>query len=69
MPQGRCTSAAQEPGATVTTRSRAGNTITISNVGGKVTLTMAGGITAKVVRSDILCSNGVIHIIDHSLVR
>ncbi len=66
--EGRYTSAALEPGATVTARSRAGTPITLSNVGGKVTLT-AHGVTATVLRSDILCSNGVIHVIDHSLVR
>lgn len=65
---GRYTSAALEPGATVTARSRAGTPITLSNAGGKVTLT-AHGVTATVVRSDILCSNGVIHMIDRSLVR
>ncbi|WP_439598330.1 fasciclin domain-containing protein [Falsiroseomonas sp.] len=66
--QGRFTSAALAPGATVTVPSRAGTPITLSNNGGKVTLT-ANGVTATVVRADIPCANGVIHVIDHSLVR
>ncbi|MGX9964918.1 fasciclin domain-containing protein [Roseomonas sp. F4] len=65
---GRYTSAALEPGSTVTAQSRAGTPITLSNTDGKVTL-MANGVTATVVRSDILCSNGVIHMIDRPFVR
>jgi uncharacterized surface protein with fasciclin (FAS1) repeats len=67
--EGRYTSAALEPGLTMPARTRAGNTIQVSNVDGKVTLRAANGAVANVLRGDIPCSNGVIHIIDQSLVR
>ncbi|MBU8537322.1 fasciclin domain-containing protein [Falsiroseomonas tokyonensis] len=66
---GRYTSAALEPGMTMPARTRAGNTIQVSNVDGKVTLRTGNGVVATVLRGDIPCSNGVIHIIDQSLVR
>lgn len=67
--EGRYTSAALEPGLTMPARTRAGNTIQVSNVGGKVTLRAGNGAVATVLRGDIPCSNGVIHVIDQSLVR
>lgn len=66
---GRYTSASLKPGETVTTRTRAGNQITVTNQEGKVTITGYGGATATVVRADIPCANGVIHVIDHVLIR
>lgn len=66
--EGRYTTAAVEPGQTVTTRSRAGNRLTVTNTDGKLTLT-ANGITATVIRANIPCANGIIHIVDQSLVR
>ncbi|NKE47122.1 fasciclin domain-containing protein [Roseomonas frigidaquae] len=67
--EGRYTSAALEPGLTMPARTRAGNTIEVANLGGKVTLRATNGAVANVVRGDIPCSNGVIHMIDRSLVR
>jgi uncharacterized surface protein with fasciclin (FAS1) repeats len=66
---GRYTSASLPAGETITTRTRAGNTITVSSHGGKVTITGHGGSTALVIRADIPCSNGVIHVIDHVLLK
>lgn len=67
--EGRYTSAALEPGLSMAARTRAGNTIQVTNVDGKVTLRAGNGAVATVLRVDVPCSNGVIHIIDQSLVR
>jgi uncharacterized surface protein with fasciclin (FAS1) repeats len=67
--EGRYTSSALKPGETVTTRTRAGTQVTVSNTNGTFTLTAPGGVTATVVDGDKLCSNGVVHIIDQALVR
>lgn len=66
---GRYTSAALPDGQSVKTKTRAGNVLEVSNKGGKVTLTTAEGISATVVKADVACSNGVIHVIDQVLVR
>ncbi|MBE9604705.1 fasciclin domain-containing protein [Acetobacteraceae bacterium H6797] len=66
---GRYTSTAVSVGQSVQTRTRAGNLIEVSNQNGAVTIAAAGAGEAKVVKSDIACSNGVIHVIDHVLVR
>lgn len=66
---GRYTSGALKPGETVTTRTRAGTSLTISNEGGTYVLTAPNGQRAVVTASDRMCSNGVVHVIDQALVR
>ncbi|MBC9177665.1 fasciclin domain-containing protein [Pseudoroseomonas ludipueritiae] len=67
--EGRYTSSALKPGETVTTRTRAGTQLTISNDNGTFTITAPNGIKATVIAGDKLCSNGVVHVIDTALVR
>ncbi|MGG5823101.1 fasciclin domain-containing protein [Falsiroseomonas sp. HW251] len=67
--QGRYTSAAVEPGMTVTARTLAGTPIQFTNTNGVITIMVPNSDPVRVVRANIPCSNGVIHIIDRSLVR
>jgi uncharacterized surface protein with fasciclin (FAS1) repeats len=53
-----------KPGKVMTVN---GEDLTISTTGGKVTITDAKGNTATVVKTDIVGSNGVIHVIDSVL--
>ena len=54
--------AADVKAGTVTTLE--GGTFTVATTGGKVTITDAKGGTANITKTDITCSNGVIHVID-----
>ncbi len=67
--EGRYTSAAVEPGMTVTSQTLAGTPIQFTNTDGIITIAVPNGEPARVVRSNILCSNGVIHFVDRLLVR
>jgi uncharacterized surface protein with fasciclin (FAS1) repeats len=67
--EGRYTSAAVEPGMTVKSQTLAGTPIEFMNADGVITIMVADSQPARVVRSNVLCSNGIIHFIDRVLVR
>jgi uncharacterized surface protein with fasciclin (FAS1) repeats len=66
---GRIPAAALAQGVQLT--SFAGTPLSIAAAGGDRTATIngPGGITARIVQGDIACTNGVIHGIDHALIR
>jgi uncharacterized surface protein with fasciclin (FAS1) repeats len=66
---GRIPASALTQGLQVTSLS--GMPLSIVAAGGErsATINAPGGITARVVQGDIACTNGVIHGIDHALVR
>ncbi len=66
---GRIPDAALAQGVQLT--SFAGTPLSIVAAGGDraATIKGPGGITARIVQADIACTNGVIHGIDHALVR
>lgn len=67
--QGRMPAAALAQGVQVSTI--AGSPLSFSRASGEqgATITGPGNVTARIVQADIPCSNGIIHGIDHALVR
>jgi uncharacterized surface protein with fasciclin (FAS1) repeats len=65
--QGRHDSAALARGAQYTTS--AGTPLSTASANNVITVTGAGGVSARVTRADIPCSNGVIQAVDAPLLR
>jgi uncharacterized surface protein with fasciclin (FAS1) repeats len=65
--QGRIPASALVEGMRLTTM--AGNTITVHKQGGATTVSAAENVTANITQPDMGCANGVIHGIDHVLIR